>query len=188
MWAQMSSPELSSDPAYSKADRSEISIILNSTPSWTLWKLRSCIISTNRSEVSRSFKSYPIYFKIDSTRLPTSNNLCTKESKFSNCLIKSILQNLSTSNGCRAASHALVLAPVAHPAAVQVSAHVAPEWCVSLSYLHKVSKTMTKTNTNTTTKTNTETQLPVLSLPVAVDRANSMAAVPLVHLLVWLWC
>merc|ERR1712193_372928 len=55
---------------------------------------------------------------------------------------------LRSSNGCRAASHALVLAPVAHPAAVQVSAHVAP----------------------------------VLSLPVAVDRANSMAAVPLVHL------
>merc|ERR1719327_1154236 len=55
---------------------------------------------------------------------------------------------LGSSNGCGAASHALVLAPVAHPAAVQVSAHVAP----------------------------------VLSLPVAVDRANSMAAVPLVHL------
>merc|ERR1719327_588326 len=55
---------------------------------------------------------------------------------------------LGSSNGCRAASHALVLAPVAHPAAVQVSAHVTP----------------------------------VLSLPVAVDRANSMAAIPLVHL------
>merc|ERR1712241_433221 len=55
---------------------------------------------------------------------------------------------LRSSNGCRAASHALVLAPVAHPAAVQVSAHVAP----------------------------------VLSFPVAVNRANSVAAVPLVHL------
>merc|ERR1712079_664314 len=55
---------------------------------------------------------------------------------------------LGSSNGCRAASHALVLAPVAHPAAVQVSPHVAP----------------------------------VLSFPIAVDRANSMAAVPLVHL------
>merc|ERR1719327_2189641 len=32
---------------------------------------------------------------------------------------------LGSSNWCRAASHALVLAPVAHPAAVQVSANVA---------------------------------------------------------------
>merc|ERR1711990_1368824 len=33
---------------------------------------------------------------------------------------------LGSSNGCRAAPHALVLAPVAHPAASRVSAHVAP--------------------------------------------------------------
>merc|ERR1712200_154367 len=47
-----------------------------------------------------------------------------------------------------AASHALILAPVAHPAAVRVSSHVAP----------------------------------VLSLPVAVHRADTVATIPFVDL------
>merc|ERR1712241_1233318 len=105
---------------------------------------------------------------------------------------------LGSSNGCRAASHALVLAPVAHPAAVQVSAlallSVRLEACSSTASTAAVvaaracsGRTSTRLDGHAVVAQPAsvviQTHVAVLlSVPVAGHVANTGAAVPGAHL------
>ena len=81
-----------------------------------------------------------------------------------------------TSHGGWASSHALILAPVAHPAAIRVGSHVAPGCC---GWSFRKYKSI---NLEGCPHKNWVWSSPVLSLPVAVHRADTVTTIPFVDL------